>query len=146
MARDAEAGPGCCASNFGGEDTRGSAPSIGLGLFCRFCQEADELNDGVAAQREMEIQNEGIGQIGLVVIPVSLHADQKVAMVLDHLNDLHGNLIADNLPVRPLLDGGNAPEVSPLIMDECILGEGGHEGVAVEVIGGGLDECVDGYW
>src|SRR5258708_24023019 len=97
----------------------------------------DEGDDLAVADGEVVGQDELVRQVRLVVVAVVAAANDAVAVVVENLGHLDGHPVADQFPGHPAADGLAAPEFPVHVVDQGVVGEGGHDGVLVERVNGG---------
>src|ERR1039457_6509043 len=84
----------------------------------------DEAHDLIVAHPEVVGQDHDVRRVGLIKLFVDEGVDDEVTVVLFDILDVHGHLVADDLLVRPALDGICAPELSARVVDQGVVGEG----------------------
>src|SRR5579859_316818 len=97
----------------------------------------DEGDDLAVADGEVAGQDQLVRQVRLVVVAVVAAADDGVAVVVDDVGYLDGHPVADDLAGNPAANRRTAPEFPVRVVNQGILGEGGHDGVLVEGVEGG---------
>ena len=97
----------------------------------------DESDDLVIADGEVIGQDELVRQVRLVVVAVVAAANDGVAVVVEDLGHRDGHPVADQFLGHPAADGLAAPEFPVRIVDQGVVGEGGHDSVLVERVDGG---------
>ena len=76
--------------------------------------QADDLS---VADAEVVRHHQLVGQVGLVVGTVVAGPDDGVAVMVDHLQDLHGDPVADHLLLDPAPDGIDAVDLATGVVD-----------------------------
>src|ERR1700724_112244 len=98
----------------------------------------DEGDDLAVADGEVAGQDELVRQVRLVVVAVVAAADDGVAVVVDDVGYRDAHPVTDQFPGHPAADGLGPPEFPPVhVVEQGVVGEGGHDGVLVEGIDGG---------
>src|SRR5258708_35763920 len=97
----------------------------------------DEGDDLAVADGEVVGQDELVRQVRLVVVAVVAAANDAVAVVVEDLGHRDGHPVADQFPGHPAADGLDPPEFPVRVVDQGIVGEGGHDSVLVDGIDGG---------
>src|SRR5690349_16134898 len=97
----------------------------------------DEREDLAVADGEVAGQDELVRQVRLVVVAVVAAADDGLTVVVEDLGHRDGHPVADQFPGRPAADGLDPPEFPVRVVDQGVVGEGGHDGVLVERVDGG---------
>src|SRR6185437_737397 len=98
----------------------------------------DEGDDLAVADGEVAGQDELVRQVRLVVVAVVAAADDGVAVMVEDVGHRDGHPVADEFPGHPAADGLGSPEFPPVhVVEQGVVGEGGHDGVLVERVDGG---------
>src|ERR1700746_2692107 len=103
----------------------------------RDVEDDDQPDDLAVADGEVVGEDELVRQVRLVEGAVVAAADNGVAVVLDDLGDVDGDVVAGHLLRYPSANGLGAPELAPGVVDQGVTGEGGHDGVGVAGVDGG---------
>jgi hypothetical protein len=88
------------------------------------------LDELPSARREVERDNEGIGQTALVEAPVNVPGHDGVVTVVNDATDVDREPQADDLSACPLADRLPAPVLLELVVDQRTVGEA-------------IDDCTD---
>src|SRR5580658_1898200 len=91
-----------------------------------------ETGDLVVTHSEVARQDELVGQVGLVVGAVVAGTNDDVAVVVEDLAHLHRDVVSDELSGHEGPDGNGAPDLTPVVVDVGVGGEGGDDPVQVE--------------
>src|SRR5947209_5021224 len=73
---------------------------------------------------------------GVVEVAVVCGAQDRVAVVVDDLGDVHGDVVTDDLLGDEAPDRVDSADLAVSVVDVGVLGEGGHDRVGVERIDG----------
>src|SRR5580693_4276096 len=98
----------------------------------RLVEDDRQAGDLAGADAEVAGHDELVGQAGLVVGAVVAGPHDDVAEVVDDLADLHGDVVADELPGHEGPDGVGAPDLAAVVVDVGAGGEGGDDPLGIE--------------
>ena len=82
----------------------------------------------------MMIQQQWIGKAGLVESAVNFHGDNSLAVALDNVDYIKGDIDPEDLALAPFLDRSGTAELPSHVAYDSVVGEAGEERVGVMLI------------
>ena len=79
----------------------------------------------------MVIEQEWIGKTGFVERAVNLHGHDSLAIAVGYVDDIKGDIDAEDLTVAPFFDCSGAAELLSHVCYDGVVGEAGKERVGI---------------
>jgi len=130
--------------------TRNGGPAWVIGVTLqslrkRLVEDDDQADDFVSANRKIVRENEFVRQVRLVICAVIAALDDDVPVVVDHVKNFDGDMIAHDFLVDPFSDGRDAVEDVAVVVDVSVVGKCRDDPVCIECVDGG-DVLGDDDW